>query len=97
MEYDENLESEDNGIYKIIETKLENLKSKGISNIAIENILEKDITKYFVKHISGISEEINRKNLLSIVGEEALACIDKVVYYVTSELKEILVIILILL
>lgn len=87
MEYDENLESEDNGIYKIIETKLENLKSKGISNIAIENILEKDITKYFVKHISGISEEINRKNLLSIVGEEALACIDKVVYYVTSQLK----------
>lgn len=87
MEYDENLESEDNGIYKIIETKLENLKSKGISNIAIENILEKDITKYFVKHISGISEEINRKNLLSIVGEESLACIDKVVYYVTSELK----------
>ncbi|MCM8710001.1 sigma 54-interacting transcriptional regulator [Clostridium sp. SYSU_GA19001] len=87
LEVDNTLRYEDNGIYKLIEEKLERLKSEGIAEIAIENILEKDITKYFEKHISGISEDINRKNLLSIVSEDILECIDKVVYYVSLELK----------
>ncbi|WP_241428297.1 PRD domain-containing protein [Clostridium sp. DJ247] len=49
--------------------------------------MEKDITRYFEKHISGVSEEINKKNLLSIVGEDILDCIDKVLYYVANALK----------
>jgi len=78
---------DDNSIYDIIEQKLEVLRSRGISSINIENILEKDITKYFEKHINGISEEINKKNLLNILGKDVLNCVDEVVYYVASSFK----------
>jgi transcriptional regulatory protein LevR/transcriptional regulator with AAA-type ATPase domain len=74
-------------IYDLIEQKLEKLKYKGISDIDIENILEKDITKYFEKYIIGVSEEINRKNLLNILGEDILDFVDKVVYEIVTSLK----------
>lgn len=84
---EEEFNNDDNSIYQIIEQKLEKLKSQGISNIAIENILEKDITKHFQKHIVGISEEINRKSLLTIIDEDTLDCIDKVLYYIVKASK----------
>ena len=80
-------DQDNNSIYEIIEQKLEKLKSKGISEINIENILEKDITRYFQKYISGISEDINKKNLLNIIGEDTLNCVDKVIYAMLTELK----------
>lgn len=84
---DTNTFNDENGIYDIIDKKLERLKSKGISDIDIENFLEKDITKYFEKYISGISEEINKKNLINILGNDVLNLIDKVVYFMASSLK----------
>lgn len=76
-----------NSIYEIIEHKLENLKAQGISDIAIENILENNIIRYFENHISGVSEDINRKSLLSIIDKDILDCIDKIIYYISSTLK----------
>lgn len=78
---------ENDSIYEIIEQKLDKLKYKGIPDIDIENILEKDITKYFEKYITGVSEEINRKNLLNILGEDILEFVDKVVYQIVTSLK----------
>ncbi|MCB2293598.1 sigma 54-interacting transcriptional regulator [Clostridium algoriphilum] len=78
---------ENNSIYEIIEQKLEELKAKGVSEINIENMLEKDITKYFQKYIIGISEDINKKNLLNILGKDILDCVDKVTYTIVNELK----------
>lgn len=83
----ENPISKRNSIYEIIEHKLDNLKSEGISDIAIENILEKDIVRYFDKNISGVSEESNKRNLMSIIDEHTLDCIDKAIYFMSSELK----------
>lgn len=84
----ENLDKDDeNGIYEIMEKKIERLKAKGISDIEIENFLEKDISKYFEKYISGVSEEINKKNLLNILGIDVLNLIDKVIFYITSYIK----------
>ncbi|GIM30205.1 transcriptional regulator [Clostridium polyendosporum] len=76
-----------NCIYEIIEQKLEKLKSKGISDIDIESILEKDIARYFEKCISGVSEEVNKKSLLNILGEDVLDFVDKVVYSMVTSLK----------
>jgi len=78
--------AKNNSIYEIIEQKLENLKSRGIADIDIENILEKDISRYFEKYISGISEEINKKNLFNILGEDVLDFIDKVTYQIVVAL-----------
>lgn len=78
---------ENTNIYDIMEQKIEKLKYKGIPDIDIENILEKDITKYFEKYISGVSEDINRKNLLNILGEDILNFIDKIVYEIVTSLK----------
>ncbi|TDT51921.1 sigma-54-dependent transcriptional regulator [Fonticella tunisiensis] len=79
--------SSGNSIYAMIDQKLENLKSQGIANIAIENILENDTVRYFDNHISGVSEDLNKKNLMSIIDKDIFDCIDKVVYYLSSTLK----------
>lgn len=76
-----------NNIYELMERKLEKLKYKGISDIDIENILEKDITSYFESYITGVSEEINKKNLLNILGEDMLDFVDKVVYEIVTSLN----------
>ncbi|URZ04923.1 sigma 54-interacting transcriptional regulator [Clostridium felsineum] len=75
-------------IYEYIEQKLEALKNKRLSNIDIENILEKDITKYFNKYISGISEELNKKNLITILGEDTLNFVDKIIYQIVTDLRK---------
>lgn len=80
-------DSKNNSVYEVIESKLEKLKSQGISDIAIENILEKDISRYFQNNISGISEDINKKSLRSIIEEDVLECIDSVAAFINRELK----------
>ncbi len=76
----------DNTIYDFIENKLEKLKSLDISDMDIENILEKDIAKHFNKNNSEVSEEINKKNLLTIVDQDTLDCFDKIITYATQKL-----------
>ena len=76
----------DNTVYDFIENKLEKLKSLDISDIDIENILEKDIAKHFNKNNSEVSEEINRKNLLTIIDEYILNCFDKIITHVLQRL-----------
>lgn len=76
----------DNTIYDFIENKLEKLKSLDISNIDIENILEKDIAKHFSKNNSEISQEANKKNLSTIIDENILNCFDKVITHATQKL-----------
>ncbi|WP_160689441.1 sigma-54-dependent transcriptional regulator [Clostridium sp. C2-6-12] len=78
--------STDNTIYDFIENKLEKLKSLDISDIDIENILEKDIAKHFNKNNSEVSEEINRKNLLTIISEDILNCFDKIINHISQKL-----------
>ena len=78
--------NDDNTIYDFIENKLEKLKSLDISDIDIENILEKDIAKHFNKNNSEVSEEINRKNLLTIIDEDILNCFDKIINHVLQRL-----------
>jgi len=76
----------DNTIYDFIENKLEKLKSLDISDMDIENILEKDIAKHFNKNNSEVSEEINKKNLLTIVDQNTLDCFDKIITHATQKL-----------
>lgn len=78
--------STDNTIYDFIENKLEKLKSLDISDMDIENILEKDIAKHFNKNNSEVSEEINRKNLLTIISEDILHCFDKIIDHISQKL-----------
>lgn len=54
--YDDEILNDNNScsIYNIIENRIEFLKSKGISDITIDNILEKDISKYFNKYITAV-------------------------------------------
>jgi transcriptional regulatory protein LevR/transcriptional regulator with AAA-type ATPase domain len=76
----------DNTIYDFIENKLEKLKSLDISNIDIENILEKDIAKHFNNNNSEVSKELNRQNLLTIIDENTLNCLDSIIVHITQRL-----------
>jgi transcriptional regulatory protein LevR/transcriptional regulator with AAA-type ATPase domain len=77
----------DSKIYNMLEQKLIKLKAKGISNIDIENILEKDIYRYFEKYIDGITDDMNKKHLATIVGEEILELVDNISDYINSKLN----------
>ncbi len=84
---DQIFNTSDNSIYDFLEKKLQKLKSTDISNIDIESILEKDIAKHFQNNISGVSDELNRKNLLTIINSDVLDCFDKIIDYITKELN----------
>jgi transcriptional regulatory protein LevR/transcriptional regulator with AAA-type ATPase domain len=84
---DEIFNTGDNTIYDFIEKKLRKLKCRDIPHIDIENILEKDIAKHFENNISGVSDELNRKNLLTIIDADILECFDKIIDYITKELN----------
>lgn len=86
---DDNLdifENNDNTIYDFIESKLKKLKSLEISDIDIENILEKDIAKHFKNNFSSVSKEFSKKNLLSIIEPSILECFDKIINYISDRL-----------
>lgn len=83
---DDIFNNSDNTIYDFIENKLEKLKSLEISNIDIENILEKDIAKHFNKNTLEISKEKNKQNLLTILHESTLNCLDNLISYITRKL-----------
>lgn len=79
-------ENSDNSIYDFLENKLKKLKSLEISDIDIENILEKDIAKHFKHNFSNISKEFSKKNLLSIIEPSVLECFDKIINHITERL-----------
>lgn len=77
----------ENTIYDFIENKLEKLKSLDISDIDIENILEKDIAKHFQNNFSMVSKDLNKKNLLTIISPDVLECYDKIITYISENLS----------
>jgi transcriptional regulatory protein LevR/transcriptional regulator with AAA-type ATPase domain len=84
---DTNDKEDINSIYNFIEQKLAKLKSREISDIDIENILEKDIVQHFAKNTSNTSIENNRQNLLTIIDSNILEFIDKIVEFIVQELN----------
>ena len=84
---DELFSSNENTISDFIENKLEKLKSLDISDIDIENILEKDIAKHFQNNFSMISKDFNKKNLLTIISPDVLECYDDIVSYISENLS----------
>ncbi len=74
-------------IYDFIEQKLTQLKYKGFSEIDIESILQKDILKHFQKYINRASNTINKKDLLNLLEEDVINCVDKVVDFVCQNLN----------
>lgn len=83
-------DNNDAGIYSFIKNKLENLKSQGISNIDIEEILEKDIANYYTISSNAITNEINRKNLYTIMDDNILDCFDLIINYINKQLNHTL-------
>ena len=84
---DTNYKEDIDSIYNFIEEKLAKLKSREISDIDIEHILEKDILQHFAKNTSNTSIENNRQNLLTIIDSNILSFIDELVEFIVQELN----------
>ncbi len=84
---EENNDNEESNIYDFIDAKLEKLKSLSVSNEDIESILERDINKHFKNNISKISNEISKKNLLSLISPDVLDIFDKIIAFASKELN----------
>ena len=85
IKYEELSNSNDNTIYSFLENKLKKLRSEETSKVLIEDILEKDISKYFEKHIDGISDEINTKNLTNLIEPDVLQIFNEIINYLGNK------------
>lgn len=79
--------SNSDNIYNFIEQKLMQLKCKGFSEIDIEYILQEDIFNHFQKYVKGTSLSINKKDLLDLLEEDIIHCVDKVIHFICSKLN----------
>ncbi len=84
---EKNENNNESNIYDFIESKLKKLKSLSVSDEDIESILEKDITKHFQNSLSKISNEISKKNLLSLISPDVLDIFDKIISLASNELN----------
>lgn len=82
------IEEEDNHIYSFIENKLAQLQAKGISEVNIDQVLAKDIMAHFQKYINLEDEEANKSEIKNLLGKDTMACVDKVISFVSSKLDK---------
>ncbi|AGB42411.1 transcriptional antiterminator [Halobacteroides halobius DSM 5150] len=72
--------------YNSIERKLFDLKSKGVNEQEANQIVNSDIESYFEEYIGDFDSQINREELLKIVGKNILEVTEQIREYVNNNL-----------
>jgi hypothetical protein len=73
--------------YDIIESKLDELKKKGLEEKEINYILNIDIEKYFKKYIRDLPGEYRKEEILKIVDIEILDTAEEILALATKKLN----------
>lgn len=73
--------------YSNIESKFNNLKSQGLNNNEIDDILNLDIEDYFRKYIKGLKEHFRKEEISKIVDERVIDVVEEALSYTSKELN----------
>lgn len=83
----ENETPEDKSFYSIIEKKMSDLRTQGIEENKINDILNIDLEKYFKKYISTLSNKFNKEEIAKIVDMRVIAVVEKMLDIASEKLK----------
>lgn len=74
--------------YDMIEKKLEILKSSGVEDDEIKNIMNIDIEKHFQKYLVNLPERFKRDEIEKVVTVEILDAVDYILKYAAGKLQK---------
>ncbi|AEE91781.1 PTS system transcriptional activator [Tepidanaerobacter acetatoxydans Re1] len=80
-------ESKDN-IYEIIDLKMRELKSKGLTGKELDREMEKDIRDYFKKYFYKVNKMIDVSDIENIVGVEIIKTVEEIIKFAEKQMKK---------
>lgn len=72
--------------YEVIETKIDDLKDKGVNNDQITDILNVDIEDYFRKYMKNLKGSFRKDEILKIVDVRIVEIVEKILAYASEKL-----------
>lgn len=88
LEFEVNQEetSESKSFYSLVESKMEDLKNKGIDQSRINDILNIDLEKYFRKYISTISKSFKKDEIAKVVDLKVATVVENMLAIASEKL-----------
>lgn len=77
----------DENIYEMIDLRTKELKLKGISGIALQEEMEKNIVDYFKKYISNVYSKVSTSNIKNFIDNNIINVIEEVIIFCEEKLK----------
>lgn len=87
LENDKNDDGE--SFYETIETKIDDLKNKGVNEKEITDILNVDIEEYFRKYMKNLKGNFRKDEILKIVDERIVEIVEKILAYASEKLNRV--------
>lgn len=87
IEVGENDNSKDKSFYSIIEKKMEDLKSQGLDETKINDILNIDLEIYFKKYISTLTDKFKKDEIAKVVDLRVITVVEKMLNIASQKLK----------
>ncbi len=77
-------------VYELIDARVEELKSRGVSQQELEAIMERDIENYFNQFLYGIDKRFKKSNLANIVDPLVISLVEELVKFSEARLDRVL-------
>lgn len=82
-------EKKEGNIYELIDYRVSELKNQGIDGQELEDIMEKDIEKYFTQYFHGVNSRLNKASLINVVDEIIVDLVEEIIKYCELKLNRV--------
>jgi transcriptional regulator with AAA-type ATPase domain/transcriptional regulatory protein LevR len=79
-------EDDEETIYDMIDLRVHELKSKGVTSEVLEQEMEKDIQEYFSSYLQNVNQRIDFSNLESIVSPNIIRVVEEIIRFSEEKL-----------
>lgn len=85
----QHIDEEDN-IYEMIDSRVSELMSRGVTGEELEKTMQKDIEGYFTRYLHRVNDRIDKSTLKNVIDPLILNIVDEIVKYSEKELDKVL-------
>jgi len=85
-----NQDSDGKNIYEMIDIKMHELKSRGLSGEELDKEIERDIKTYFEKYFYDVSKTIDVSDIENVVGTEIVRAVEEIIKFSEKRLNKVL-------
>ncbi|MFV9510572.1 sigma 54-interacting transcriptional regulator [Tepidibacillus sp. LV47] len=75
-------------IYEMIDSKIHELRQRGIDEKELDMIMENDIENFFAKYILGVKEKIEQKDISNVIDSNIIHLVEQIVEYAEKKLNK---------